>query len=76
MMESKPWYVSKTVWGAVVAIVASILNLGGFELGVPEQGQLIDGLVAIAGSIGGIVAIYGRVVASHSIVSKQKTEIS
>lgn len=76
MMESKPWYLSKTVWGAVIAILASALNLGGYELGVLEQGQLIDGLVALAGSVGGIVAIYGRVVANHSIVSKEKNGAS
>ncbi|MGV2123234.1 hypothetical protein ACQZ4R_09100 [Agrobacterium vitis] len=68
MNDGKPWYLSKTVWGALVAILASGLQLGGFELGVLEQGQLTDGLVALAGSVGGLVALYGRLVASHAIV--------
>jgi hypothetical protein len=76
MTDSKAWYLSKTVWGALVAVLASISHLFGFELGILEQGQLIDGLVAIAGSIGGLLALYGRVVANHSIVSNQKNEAS
>ncbi|MUO82165.1 hypothetical protein GOZ78_00140 [Agrobacterium vitis] len=70
MNDGKPWYLSKTVWGALVAILASVLHLGGVELGVLEQGQLTDGLVALAGSVGGLVALYGRLVASHTIVPK------
>jgi hypothetical protein len=76
MTDSKAWYLSKTVWGALVAILASILHVSGFELGVLEQGQLIDALVGIAGSIGGLVALYGRVVANHAIVSKDKSGAS
>ncbi|BCH60238.1 hypothetical protein [Agrobacterium vitis] len=70
MNDGKPWYLSKAVWGALVAIFASGLQLGGFELGLLEQGQLTDGLVALAGSVGGLVALYGRLVASHAIVPK------
>ncbi|KAA3519633.1 hypothetical protein GOZ89_04490 [Agrobacterium vitis] len=70
MNDGKPWYLSKAVWGALVAILASGLQLGGFELGLLEQGQLTDALVALAGSVGGLVALYGRLVASHAIVSK------
>lgn len=73
MADSKAWYLSKTVWGALVAVLASILHISGFELGVLEQGQLIDALVGIAGSVGGMVALYGRIVASHALVSKEKT---
>jgi hypothetical protein len=76
MEDSKAWYLSKTVWGALVAILASILHISGFELGMLEQGQLIDGLVGIAGSVGGLVALYGRIVASHALVSKEKTGAS
>jgi hypothetical protein len=69
MTDSKAWYQSKTVWGAVIAILASILHLCGYELGVLEQGQLVDGLVSLAGSIGALLALYGRIVASHTLKS-------
>lgn len=76
MADNKAWYLSKTIWGALVAVLASILHISGFELGVLEQGQLIDALVGIAGSVGGVVALYGRIVASHALVSKDKTGAS
>ena len=39
MIESKPWYLSKTVWGAGLAVLASLLHLAGVEIGVEEQGR-------------------------------------
>ncbi|TWD46989.1 hypothetical protein FB480_11158 [Agrobacterium vitis] len=69
MTDSKAWYESKAVWGAVIAILASILHMGGYELGIMEQGQLVDGLVGLAGSLGALVALYGRIVASHALRS-------
>ncbi len=76
MTDSKPWYMSKTVWGALVAILASILHLGGVELGVAEQGQLLDAVMGIVGSMGGLLAVYGRIMASQVLVSKDKAESS
>jgi len=70
MNDGKPWYLSKTVWGALVAILASMLQLSGFQLDLADQGQLTDGLVALAGSLGALVALYGRLVASHVIAPK------
>lgn len=70
MSDGKPWYLSKTVWGALVAILASMLQLSGFQLDLADQGQLTDGLVALAGSLGALVALYGRLVASHVIAPK------
>ncbi|OLP46857.1 hypothetical protein [Rhizobium oryziradicis] len=67
MTDSKAWYESKAVWGAVIAILASILHLGGYELGLLEQGQLVDGVVSLVGSVGALVALYGRIVASHAL---------
>lgn len=63
-MDTKPWYLSKTVLGAVIAIVASAAGIG---LTSDETGQLadhVDGLIAI---VGGILAIYGRVVARKQL---------
>jgi len=40
MIDSKAWYQSKTVWGALIAVAASLLRLGGVELGLDIQGEL------------------------------------
>jgi hypothetical protein len=67
MDETKQWYQSKTVWGALIAIIASLLPAMGMELDGSVQGQLADNLVSLAGAIGGLVAIYGRLTAEKRL---------
>jgi hypothetical protein len=67
MDETKQWYLSKTVWGALIAIVASLLSGMGLELGAGVQDRLADDLVSLAGAIGGLIAIYGRLTAEKRV---------
>lgn len=67
MDDIKQWYFSKTVWGALVAIAASLMQAAGLELDPTAQGQLADNLVALAGALGGLVAIYGRLTAESRL---------
>lgn len=67
MDEMKQWYLSKTVWGAVIAILASLLPATGLQLDTGTQGQLADNLVSLAGAIGGLLAIYGRLTAEKRL---------
>ena len=67
MDETKQWYLSKTVWGALVAIAASLLRGMGLELGPDAQSQLADDFVSLAGAIGGLIAIYGRLTAEKRV---------
>jgi hypothetical protein len=67
MEEMKQWYLSKTVWGALIAILASLLPAMGAELGADAQSQLADNLVSLAGAIGGLIAIYGRLTAEKRV---------
>jgi hypothetical protein len=66
----KSWYQSKTVWGAVIAIAASALHMAGIELGSQAQSELVDIAVTLAGAAGGLLAVYGRVVADTGIKGK------
>ena len=61
MDDLKNWYMSKTVWGGVVAILASCSHLLGVEITTDDQGGLADGLTALAAAAGGLVAIWGRI---------------
>lgn len=63
----KNWYVSKTIWGGAVAILASCATLVGLDLDAADQMELTDRLVALAGAVGGIVAIYGRIAADKRL---------
>ena len=67
MEEMKQWYLSKTVWGGLIAILASLLPAMGLELGADSQAQLADDLVSLAGAIGGLIAIYGRLTAAKRL---------
>lgn len=67
MDETKQWYLSKTVWGALIAILASLLPAMGMEIDGDAQSRLADDLVSLAGAIGGLVAIYGRLTAEKRL---------
>ncbi|MDQ0319615.1 hypothetical protein QO002_001753 [Pararhizobium capsulatum DSM 1112] len=67
MVELKGWYQSMTVWGALVAVLASCAHLAGIEIGTQDQRQFVDALTTIAAAGGGLVAIYGRISASKRL---------
>mgnify|MGYP001799620153 CR=1 FL=1 len=74
MNSTKSLFKSKTFWGAVIAIVASLAGLFGFEITATDQQDLIglydQALAAwdsIAVVVGGLLAIYGRVTATSRI---------
>lgn len=63
----KPWYQSKTIWGALIAVLASLLQLSGHPLNLEDQAQLADIAVTLAGAAGAALAVYGRIVARGDI---------
>ncbi|MDI7861254.1 hypothetical protein MRS76_04740 [Rhizobiaceae bacterium n13] len=67
MQDSKTCYRSRSVWGAIVAILAAILQLAGGEFGAAERQEMVDAAVTIAGAIGGVLALYGRLEATARI---------
>ncbi|AYD00242.1 hypothetical protein [Neorhizobium sp. NCHU2750] len=66
----KNWYQSKTVWGALIAVAASALQLAGLDIGADEQGEMVNIAVTLAGAVGGLLALYGRIVATGRIGGK------
>lgn len=66
----KVWYQSKTVWGGLIAVGASLLQVTGIQLGADVQADLADLAVTLAGAAGGLFAIYGRVAAQTGIRGK------
>ena len=67
MNDMKYWYQSKTVWGALITILASLLNAGGIAIDDASQQEIVDGLITIAGAFGGLLAIYGRITADRRL---------
>ena len=67
MDDVKSWLASKTIWGAVIAVVSGVSGILGHNIAAPEQAVLVDSLTAIGTALGGILAVYGRVKAEKSI---------
>lgn len=66
-MDTKPIWQSKTVWGAGVAILASLAGLFGYTFSPDDQGVLIELITTVVTAGGGLLAVYGRVVATKPI---------
>ncbi len=67
MIEEKPWYLSKTIWGALIAVVASLLGALGVRIGLGDQQQIADAMVQLVTAGGSLLAIYGRLTATETI---------
>lgn len=53
---------SKTVWGSAIAVIATLAQIAGYDIG--DTGGLAEQIVAV---IGGCLAIYGRITAVTKI---------
>lgn len=70
-VKSKPWWQSKTIIGAVAAILAAVLGMVlKTEVGTDELVEILTGIVTV---VGGILAIYGRVKADTQIEVRRAT---
>lgn len=67
MDDFKSIFVSKTFWGGLMAVAAGIFSFFGYELGSADQQAVIETGAAVAASLGGLIAIIGRVKASKLI---------
>lgn len=64
---SKSWYQSRTIWGAIISVVAIALRNYGIDLDSEDQQQIAQALCDIAAVLGSIVAVHGRVQAKEAI---------
>lgn len=67
MNDGKPWYTSKTIWSGLVAAVVGLLGLFGFTVPEGEVQTLTEMLVNLVATGAGLVAMYGRIVATSKI---------
>ncbi|MGB3389825.1 MAG: hypothetical protein WBA88_17785 [Pseudaminobacter sp.] len=67
MTANKPWYLSRTIWASLIAV----LSAGGSLVGVPvddaDQAVLADTILQAVAALAGILAIVGRVTAVSRI---------
>ena len=65
--DIKNWYKSKTIWGGIVALGAGVAGMFGFHLDMTVQQAIVDYGASLVSTVGGGVAIYGRVLATAAI---------
>ena len=71
MAETKKWYLSKGVWGAILTLAGPLLASLGVDLDESTQSLVAEKAAALAGAvatvIGGVLALWGRLSASTAI---------
>ena len=67
MDDIKSIFASKTFWGGLIAVAAGILGFFGYQIGGADQAAIIETVTAVAASVGGLIAIIGRIKASKLI---------
>lgn len=67
MLQSKPWYMSKTVWASLVSVAATFGSLLGIDVPEETQRQLSDAMLQLVVLSASLMAIFGRLTASATI---------
>jgi hypothetical protein len=78
-MEAKPWYLSKTIWGLILAATAPIVNkLLHVTLGTDGQDQLSGDIVNlcqyIQEAVGIVLGIFGRITVDRPIAGSRQAK--
>lgn len=68
-VDAKPWYASRSIWGGIIALVAAGAGMLGYTL---DQAAALEIATQLGGLIGGAMAIYYRVTATHPIRRKSQ----
>lgn len=67
MVRMKSWYMSKTIWGSLVAVLAAAASVFGLDIDPTAQAQLTDAVLQLVTICGALFAIFGRITASTTI---------
>lgn len=65
MTDSKPWYLSRTIWASLITIVTAAAGIFGVPVAGIDNAALADTLLQAVTAISGLVAIFGRL-GAHS----------
>lgn len=67
MTDSKPWYLSRTIWASLITIVTAAAGILGVPVAGIDNAALTETLLQAITAISGLVAIFGRLGASSRI---------
>ena len=67
MTHSKPWYLSRTIWAAIVSVLATIAAALGVPVDAGARENLAEAVLQIVSAAAGIAAVLGRLTATRRI---------
>ncbi len=67
MTDTKPWYLSRTIWASIVTILTGAAGLTGLPLDGLDGSALADTLLQAVSAISGLIAVFGRLSAKERI---------
>lgn len=67
MNDTKPWYLSRTIWASLVTIATASAGLLGVSADGIDGPALTDNILQAVTAVAGIVAILGRLSATNRI---------
>lgn len=67
MTESKPWYMSRTIWASLVAVAAALSSAFGHTIDMGTQSQLTEAAMQVVAVGASLVAVFGRFAATTII---------
>lgn len=66
-METKHWYQSKTIIGALITALASVVQMFGYAIPAALQVEIVNAVILLATAGGAVLAIVGRIRAETKI---------
>ena len=67
MTDTKPCYLSRTIWASIVTTLTGAAGLAGLHVGGLDSSALTDSIFQVVTAVSGVVAIFGRLSAQHKI---------
>ncbi len=67
MNESKPWYLSRTIWASLVTVFLALAGIMHLPVEGVDGAALTDALIQAVTAVAGIAAIFGRLSARDRI---------
>jgi hypothetical protein len=67
MIETKPWYLSRTIWASLVTIFLAGANYAGLAAAGLQPDVLTDAALNLAATVSGLIALLGRLQATSRI---------
>ena len=67
MIDEKPWYLSKTIWGSLIAVGAALASAVGLNIDAQNQQLISDAIMQFIVAGGALFSIYGRLSATDII---------